>query len=94
MYKHFNEDTRVKFPATIHFLRLGYEYQSLKDAQIDFETKIFMNRFKSALEKINGRKIDDSEIFQLKIFCLIFEVKWFWLFKYCVFVKWAKPPSA
>lgn len=66
MYKHFNEDTRVKFPATIHFLRLGYEYQSLKDAQIDFETKIFINRFKPALEKINGRKIDDSEIFQLK----------------------------
>lgn len=66
MHKHFNEDTRVKFPATIHFLRMGYEYQSLKDAQIDFETKIFMNRFKTALEKINGRKIDDSEIFQLK----------------------------
>lgn len=66
MYKHFNEDTRVKFPATIHFLRMGYEYQSLKDAQIDFETKIFMNRFKTALEKINGRKIDDFEIFQLK----------------------------
>ena len=66
MYKHFNEDTRVKFPATIHFLRMGYEYQSLKDAQIDFETKIFMNRFKPALEKINGRKIDDSELLQLK----------------------------
>ena len=27
----FNEDTRVKIPATIQFLRLGYEYQSLKD---------------------------------------------------------------
>ena len=32
---HFNEDTRVKFPATIQLLRLGYEYQSLKDADID-----------------------------------------------------------
>lgn len=63
---HFNEDTRVKFPATIHFLRLGYNYQSLREAVIDFETKIFMNRFKPALEKINGRKIEDTELFNLK----------------------------
>ena len=40
MYKHFNEDTRVKFPATIQFLRLGYEYQSLKDATIDFNSVV------------------------------------------------------
>ena len=32
----FNEDTRVKIPATIQFLRLGYNYQSLKDADVDF----------------------------------------------------------
>lgn len=62
---HFNEDTRVKFPATIHFLRLGYKYQSLKDSVIDFETKIFKNRFKPALEKINGRKIEEDEINEL-----------------------------
>ena len=62
---HFNEDTRVKFPATIQFLRLGYNYQSLKDAIIDFDTKIFINRFKPALEKINGRSIDKDELFQL-----------------------------
>ena len=54
MMLHFNEDTRVKFPATIQFLRLGYEYQSLKGAQIDFETKIFVDRFKTSLERING----------------------------------------
>ena len=65
MYKHFNEDTRVKFPATIHFLRLGYNYQSLKDATIDFNTKIFVNRFKPALEKINNRVIEKEELFQL-----------------------------
>lgn len=35
----FNEDTRVKIPATIQFLRIGYDYQSLKDADIDFQTK-------------------------------------------------------
>lgn len=62
MSKIFNEDTRVKFPATIQFLRLGYEYQSLRDAEIDFQTKIFINRFKPALEKINGRKIGDDEL--------------------------------
>ena len=32
---HFNEDTRVKIPATIQFMRLGYQYQSLKDAEIE-----------------------------------------------------------
>ena len=60
----FNEDTRVKIPATIQYLRLGYHYQSLKtdDIDIDFNTKIFVNRFKPALEKINGRKFCYDEI--------------------------------
>ena len=60
----FNEDTRVKIPATIQFLRLGYNYQSLKtdDVDIDFNTKIFVNRFKPALEKINGRPFTYDEI--------------------------------
>ncbi len=65
MYRHFNEDTRVKFPATVQFLRLGYKYQSLKDATIDFNTKIYINRFKPALENINGRTIENDELFQL-----------------------------
>lgn len=62
--KVFNEDTRVKIPATIQFLRLGYNYQSLKtdDVDIDFHTKIFVNRFKPALEKINGRVLTYDEI--------------------------------
>lgn len=60
----FNEDTRVKIPATIQFLRLGYHYQSLKtdDVDIDFNTKIFVNRFKPALEAINGREFSYDEI--------------------------------
>lgn len=62
MSKVFNEDTRVKIPATIQFLRIGYNYQSLNNADVDFETKIFVNRFKPALEKINGRSFSDSEI--------------------------------
>ena len=59
---HFNEDTRVKIPATIQFMRIGYQYQSLKDSEIDFETKIFVNRFKPALAKINGKQFSDEEI--------------------------------
>ena len=62
---HFNEDTRVKFPATIQFLRLGYEYQSLKGARIDFDTKIFIDRFKTSLERINKREIQNDELFAL-----------------------------
>jgi type I restriction enzyme R subunit len=60
----FNEDTRVKIPATIQFLRLNYNYQSLKtdDIDIDFNTKIFVNRFKPALEIINSRKFTYDEI--------------------------------
>ena len=58
----FNEDTRVKIPATIQYLKLGYKYQSLRQADVDFNTKIFINRFKPSLEKINGRPFTFDEI--------------------------------
>lgn len=58
----FNEDTRVKIPATIQFLRLGYSYQSMKDAIIDFDTKIFIERFKSSIERINKKQFTDAQI--------------------------------
>lgn len=61
----FNEDTRVKIPATLQFLKLGYQYQSLSDADIDFNTKIFVNRFAPALEKLNGRHFENSEVLAL-----------------------------
>lgn len=63
----FNEDTRVKIPATIQFLRIGYDYQSLKDDKLDldFNTKIFINRFKPAIEKINNREVSYNEIKEL-----------------------------
>ena len=61
----FNEDTRVKIPALIHFLRIGYKYQSLKNAEIDFSTKVFINRFKPAIEKINCRTFTIEEICSL-----------------------------
>ena len=60
--RNFNEDTRVKIPATLQFLRLGYQYQSMNDSDIDFNTKIFINRFKPALEKINGRSFSNGEV--------------------------------
>lgn len=58
----FNEDIRVKIPATIQFLRIGYNYQSMKDATIDFDTKIFIERFKKSIEKINGKTFTNSQI--------------------------------
>lgn len=61
-FKKFNEDTRVKIPATLQFLRIGYDYQSLKDADIDFNTKIIVNRFKSAIEKINNTTYSEREL--------------------------------
>ena len=58
----FNEDTRVKFPATAHFLRLGYKYININKQEIDFETKIFRNLFKESLTKINNFNYADEEI--------------------------------
>ena len=58
----FNEDTRVKFPATAHFMRLGYEYQAIKEADIDFETKIILNRFIPAISRLNGKDFTKEEI--------------------------------
>lgn len=61
----FNEDTRVKIPATIQFLRNGYEYQSLKDVDLHTETRIALNRFKPAIEEINGRCFSYEEILSI-----------------------------
>ncbi len=58
----FNEDTRVKIPATIQFMRLGYAYQSLKDIDLHTETRIAINRFHPALEKLNGRTYTREEV--------------------------------
>lgn len=63
--KKFNEDTRVKIPATLQLLRLGYNYQSLKEADVDFDTKIFVNRFKPALERINSKQLSYNDILLL-----------------------------
>lgn len=49
----FNEDTRVKIPAILHLQKLGYTYLSIKDANIDPSTNIFVDVFKQSISKIN-----------------------------------------
>lgn len=53
MSKNYNEDTRVKIPAILHLMKLGYQYLSLKDAVYDTENNIFIDIFKSSVARIN-----------------------------------------
>jgi len=57
----FNEDSRVKIPALLHLLRLGYGYLSLKQASWDKRNNIFTGIFESAITRINPG-IDPSAI--------------------------------
>ena len=56
----FNEDTRVKIPAILTLTRLGYKYLSLKGANIDEETNIFLDIFAESIKKINLDVSDDD----------------------------------
>lgn len=56
----FNEDSRVKIPAILHLLRLGYDYLSLKTAKWDPQTNIFTDVFKEKLFEINEGFNDDD----------------------------------
>lgn len=49
----FNENTRVKIPAILHLCRLGYKYVSLKGANIDFNTNIFIDIFNESISSLN-----------------------------------------
>lgn len=53
----FNEDSRVKIPAILHCMSLGYEYISLKSQSYDINetTNIFTEVFLSSIKKINPR---------------------------------------
>lgn len=55
-----NEDSRVKIPALLHFLRLGYTYQSKKGAYINDKNNIFIDIFKESIRKINNKDYDDK----------------------------------
>ena len=59
MAKH-NEDTRVKLPAILHLVRLGYTYLSLKDTTWDEDTNIFPELFKSAMLRVNPELEEDA----------------------------------
>lgn len=49
----FNEDSRVKIPALLHFLRLGYDYLPLKEADRDKRANILPDIFVTAVCRIN-----------------------------------------
>lgn len=49
----FNEDSRVKIPAILHLMRLGYSYLSLKGATWDTQTNIFTDIFFKNIRKLN-----------------------------------------
>jgi len=59
----FTEDTRVKIPAILHLVRLGYDYISLKGQDWDIDTN-FPALFHQAIAKINP-DIDQADIGRL-----------------------------
>ena len=60
----FNENSRVKIPALVHFTRLNYEYISLKsyNGKIDSETNIFVDVFRDSINRINNLELSTIEI--------------------------------
>lgn len=48
-----NENTRVKIPAILHLIRLGYEYVSLSYANRDRDSNIFTDIFAESIRRIN-----------------------------------------
>ncbi len=56
----FNEDSRVKIPAILHLVRLGYSYLSLKQATWDGTTNLFPDLFRSSLKSINPGESPDN----------------------------------
>ena len=58
----FNEDSRVKIPGLLHFLRLGYTYQSKKGQNIQKHNNIFVDVFKESMKEVNGREYSDEQI--------------------------------
>ena len=64
MSKSFNENSRVKIPAILHFTRLQYKYVSLQQVEqkTDSDTNIYKESFKVALNKINGIELTDKDV--------------------------------
>lgn len=60
----FNEDSRVKIPALLHLVRLGYTYISRKEQFRQEETNIFPAIFTKSICKIN-RSVDEADVSRL-----------------------------
>lgn len=57
----FNENTRVKIPAILHFGRLGFHYLSLSKEKWDENTNIFTDIFYESIANIN-KGIEDGDM--------------------------------
>lgn len=57
-----NENSRVKIPAILHLMRLGYDYLSLKNANWDKSTNIFPEIFIESLCRINPELSEDDAL--------------------------------
>ena len=57
----FNEDSRVKIPAILHLVRLGYTYLSLKGQQWDESTNIFTDIFHESIKRLNP-ELSDGDV--------------------------------
>jgi type I restriction enzyme, R subunit len=61
----YNENSRVKVPALLHFLRLGYRYQTKRGANIDGRNNIFVDIFRESISQINNTEYSDTRIQEL-----------------------------
>src|SRR5690625_4845383 len=58
-----NENSRVKIPAILHLLRLGYEYiPQEQHKKRDLKTNIFPNLFIKSVSKINNDVFTEKEV--------------------------------
>ena len=53
MSSSWNEDSRVKIPTVLHLTKLGYDYVSKNDQNIDPDTNIFKDIFYQNLKNNN-----------------------------------------
>jgi len=60
----FNEDSRVKIPAILHLIRLGYTYIPRNKQRRIEETNIFQDIFRESISRINPT-VEDNEISRL-----------------------------
>lgn len=57
----FNEDSRVKIPALLHLIRLGYQYIPLNEQYKIESNNIFSSIFIPKISALNGISIDEAQ---------------------------------